>query len=178
MNGKAVACVLAASVFVTTSVFAQTVPRAFKKLEGAPDDVASETLARYGYHVKDSKTTRDRATNFWWSDATRQCLRVASRGRAVVQVASASRADCGIREAVDGRYGGGASDIHAADLQGLSRSAAEARLNQAGFQARNIDQSKGDVTYMWWFNGRQCLAVTLANDRYELVQSMPSSQCR
>jgi hypothetical protein len=178
MNGKARACALAASVFLATSGFAQSVPRAFKNLEGASDDAASDTLARYGYHVRNSNTTRDRATSFWWNDATRQCIRVASRGRVIVQVASASRADCGIGEAVDGRYGGGASDINASDLQGLSRSAAEARLNQAGFRARNIDQSKGDVTYMWWFNGRQCLAVTLSNDRYEWVQSMPLSQCR
>jgi len=178
MNGQALACALAASVFLATSGFAQSVPKGFKKLEGASDDVASDTLARYGYHVRSNKTAWNRATKYWWNDATRQCLLVASRKHVVVQVASASMADCDIKEAVGERYGGGARNINAADLQGLSRSAAEARLNQAGFQARNIDQSKGDVTYMWWFNGRQCLAVTLANDRYELVQSMPLSQCR
>jgi hypothetical protein len=178
MNRKAIANSLAAAVFLATSGFAQGVPGALKKLQGTSDDVASDTLARLGYRVRNDKATGDRASSFWWNDASRQCVRVASRKRVVVQVAAASTADCGVREASGGSYGGGARDINAADLQGLTRSAAEARLNQAGFQAQNIDQSKGDVTYMWWFNGRQCLAVTLANERYELVHSMPSSQCR
>jgi hypothetical protein len=105
-------------------------------------------------------------------------LRAASHKRIVAQVAPASMAECGIRDAGGGKYGGGARDINAADLQGLTRSAAEARLVQAGFQAQNIVQSKGGVTYRWWFDGRQCLAVTLSNDRYEMVQGMPLNPCR
>lgn len=180
MNGRGICCVLAASACLAASSFAQSVPGAIKRLEGASDDAASDTLARYGYRVRNEKRTQDRTTALWWNDATGQCLRVATRQHVVAQVSSASPADCGIRQAAGGSQGGGARDINAADLQGLPRSSAEARLTQAGFRAQNIDLSKADVgyTYMWWFNGRQCLAVTLANDRYESVQSLPLSQCR
>ena len=159
MNGTALACVLAASVSVAGSGFAQGVPGQLKRLEGTSDDVANDRLARYGYHVANDKKSWNRTTRFWWNDATKQCFQVASRKKVVVEVASASMADCRIREAGTGSHFDGAHDVNASDLQGLSRSAAEARLNQAGFRAQNIDQSKSDVTYLWWFNGRQCLAV-------------------
>ena len=150
------------------------------RLEGLPDDAAHARLSQAGYQFRKAGNTWSRKVDYWWSDGIRQCLRVASRNRTVVQVDVASSADCEVARPPGAPAAARGPLLNAADLQGLSRKAAEARLNQAGFNAMNIDESKPEATYMQWVNPRtgQCLAVTMVGDRYELVANQPERECR
>ena len=150
------------------------------RLEGLPDEAAHATLSQGGYQFRKASNTWSRKVDYWWNDGIRQCLRVASRNRTVTQVDVASSADCDVRTPGVRPAPAKAQALNAADLQGLSRKAAEAKLTQAGFNSLNVDESKPEATYMQWVNLKtgQCLAVTMVNDRYDLVANQPARECR
>lgn len=159
---------------VAALALAAALPDAVQKLSGSSEDSAKAVMAQNGYVVRSEKSSWGRHLTYWWSDRARQCVELMSVAGRVLAVYAKGESDCAATA------GAGASGglIDPAQLVGLPRKAAEARLTAAGFNALSIDESKVDAIYIWWYNGRQCLAATIIGDRYDMLASMPMNNCR
>jgi hypothetical protein len=152
---------------------AAALPESIGKLAGSSEDVAKSVMSQNGYAERGEKSSWGRRQTFWWSDRARQCVELTTMANRVLYVEAKGPSDCVATAA--GSAAGALIDPQF--LVGLPRKAAEARLTAAGFNALSIDESKVDATYVWWFNGRQCLAGTIIGDRYDMLTSMPLKNC-
>ena len=167
------ALVLAAAL-AGAACAATAVPEPIKKLTGSSDETAKSVMAQHGYAFRSEKSSWGRKYTYWWSDKVRQCVQLMSLAGRVYGVEAKGESDC--RYAGGGTAGGGTIDP--LELVGQPRAAVQARLERAGFRAIETDMSKGDMIYIRWFDGHQCLAGNIANDRYEMLQTMPLNQCK
>lgn len=154
---------------------AAPLPDAVSKLVGASDDVARSTMVHNGYVPRGEKTSWGREHRFWWNERTRQCVQLTIWGGRVISVYGKGESDCAASGG-GGTVGGGVVDP--AQLVGLPRQAAEARLTAAGFRALSIDESKVDAIYVTWYNGRQCLSGAIVADRIQQLTAAPMNLCR
>ncbi len=171
---KLVAILLAAACAAPAVSLAANLPEPVRKLSGSSDDAARAVLEKHAYFQRSEKSSWGRKLTFWWNDAARQCAQVTTLFGKVLQVELVPDPDCRVAA---GSAGSGAL-IEPTELMGLPRNAAEARLTRAGFNVINTDMSKGEIIYIWWFNGRQCLAANIVADRYDLIKSLPLNQCK
>lgn len=176
--GLAVALVMALALPV--AVHAAGVPESLAKLKGSSDSNAGEAMARAGYIPSGEKETWSRKDSFFWSERSRECLRLTSRFGVVSGVATVAAADCTSASAAGGVVPGRPGVLTASDLLGLTRKAGETKLAAAGFNALWIDEGKPDGVYMQWFNARtgQCIAATVVGDKFDLATDQPTSKCR
>jgi hypothetical protein len=156
------------------AALAAPLPEAVSKLTGASDEVARSTMAQNGYVPRGEKTSWGRELRFWWNGRTRQCVQLTVWGGRVISVYGKGESDCAATGG-GGTVGGGVIDP--AQLVGLPRQAAEARLTAAGFSALSVDESKVDAIYVTWSNGRQCLSGAIVADRIQQLTSAPMNIC-
>jgi hypothetical protein len=154
------------------AALAAPLPEAVSKLTGASDEVAQSTMAQNGYVPRGEKTSWGRDLRFWWNGRARQCVQLTIWGGRVISVYAKGESDCA---ATGGIAGGGIIDP--AQLVGLPRQAAEARLTAAGFSAMSVDESKVDAIYVTWYNGRQCLSGAIVADRIQQLTAAPLNIC-
>jgi len=177
MRGQVVLSLAAA---VAGVAMAGTLPDPIKNVSGSSEDSARSVMTQHGYTQRSEKTSWGRKLTYWWSDKAHQCVLLTSLAGRVLTVDAKGESDCRYAP-VSGTTG---ALIDPQELVGLPRSAVEARLARAGFKPFSsytkvdVNDSRGDVTDIWWVNDRQCLAGNVANDRYEMLQSMPLNQCR
>jgi len=164
---------VALALTVTGLVLAAALPESVQKLAGSSEDSAKAVMGQNGYSQRNEKSSWGRHLTFWWNDRARQCVELMSVAGRVLSVYAKGESDC----AMSGSVGTSGGLIDPAQLVGLPRKAAEARLTAAGFNALSIDESKVDAIYIWWFNGRQCLTATIIGDRYDMLTTMPMNYC-
>lgn len=173
------ALLLAALAAAAGVAFASGVPEPLAALKGKSDKNANDAFARAGYQFQGEKAQWDRRDSFWWSERARQCLRMTSRFGLITGVATVGEADC--TNALPGGDGvaGRPGRLVAADLLGLSRPGAEAKLAAAGFNALSIDE-RPEVTNMMWRNQqtRQCIAVAVVGNQLDRTWDLPWDRCR
>jgi hypothetical protein len=163
---------LLALIASTGAAVAATLPDSIRKLAGSSDDSARAVMAQNGYAERNEKSSWGRKYTFWWSDRARECVRLTSIFGQVSQVDIKGASDCTVNNT-----GGGGALIDPAQLVGLPRKAADARLSSAGFSALMNDE-RPEATYVVWFNGRQCLGGNIVADRYEMLEAMPLNKCK
>ncbi|HRP28504.1 MAG TPA: hypothetical protein PLG77_08770 [Burkholderiaceae bacterium] len=170
-----VVAILAATAGVAS---AAGVPDSLSNLKGRSESKASEAFASAGYYLQGEKEQWDRKDSFWWGQRDRQCLRQTSRFGLVTGVALVGEADC-TNARTSGAPVGRPGNLVAADLLGLSRAGAEAKLAAAGFNAMSIDE-RPEVTNMLWSNQRtgQCIAAAVVGNKFDQTWDLPSSRCR
>jgi hypothetical protein len=167
-------CVLPLLACAASAALAAPLPEAVSKLAGSSDEVARSTMAQNGYVPRGEKVSWGRELRFWWNGRTRQCVQLTVWGGRVISVYAKGESDCAATGG-GGTAGGGVIDP--AQLVGLPRQAAEARLAAAGFSAMSVDESKVDAIYVTWYNGRQCLSGAIVADRIQQLTAAPLNIC-
>lgn len=171
---------LAALIVASGAALASGVPDALAKLRGSSSSKAGDAFTAAGYRLEGEKEQWDRKDSFWWSQKSRQCLRMTSRLGFVSGVALVGESDCTNALNSGGVVPGRPGTLVAADVLGLSRAGGEQKLTAAGFNALWIDESKPDGVQMMWFNQhtRQCIAATVVGNSFDLAKDLPPSKCQ